>query len=118
MARSEKVEKVSRVAGVEKAKGFLVFVGGGIVLAIALTNLGLWAKNEIAKWQRSPIEREITKWESVVNETPTYRDGYLKLSTLYWKLHEDEKVRSAISRAEIIDPNYEEIEKLKNKLGF
>ena len=88
------------------------------MVLISLSIFSLWTRNELAKFTREPIEQEIIKWEQLVLVTPTYRDGYLKLATLYWRLDEDEKAKEMLTRAKGIDPNYEETEKLKKDLGY
>ena len=122
MARRKKVKppkvSVARVPRVSRASRALLWAGAIIILLAALSNLGLWARNEYAKWQRTPIEAEIKQWEEVVEKTPTYRDGYLKLATLYWKLRQDDKAKEAINRAKEIDPNYDATYDLEEKLGY
>lgn len=113
MAKSKKVIRKTNFL-----KLLLLWLGGGVILFISLANLTFWAENKIANEQREPIEAEITKWEEVISRTPTYRDGYLKLATLYWQIKEDEKAEQALSSAEKIDPNYEETEKLRGLLGY
>ncbi|MBI2405917.1 hypothetical protein HYV21_02595 [Candidatus Microgenomates bacterium] len=117
------VRQVSTPSSTRGAQGkqvskILLWVGGGIILIISFANLTVWSRNVIAQWRREPIEKEIAQWEQIVQETPTYRDGYLKLATLYWKLHEDKKSQEALNRAEEIDPNYEETRELKMRLGY
>ena len=122
MARRKKVKppkvKVSNVPKVSKVSKVFLWAGAIIIVLAALSNLGLFARNEYAKWQRAPIEAEIKQWEEVVEKTPTYRDGYLKLATLYWKLRQDDKARVAIQKAKEIDPNYEATYELEEKLGY
>ncbi|MBI3290047.1 hypothetical protein HYZ78_01490 [Candidatus Microgenomates bacterium] len=120
MARRKKAvkPKVARVPQVSRVSRVLLWAGAIIILLAALSNLGLWARNEYAKWQREPIETEIKQWEEVVEKTPTYRDGYLKLATLYWKLRQDDKAKAALERAKEIDPNYDATYELEQKLGY
>lgn len=118
MAKGKKVEKVVKVVQVKNAKRFLLFICGGIIILLSITNLALWAKNEIAKEKRAPIENEIIYWENTVDKTPTYRDGYLKLATLYWQLGNNEKAKDNFIKAQQIDPNYEKTKELKKSLGL
>ena len=119
MARSKKVEKVSKAPQVPKAlKKSAMWVGGGIVVLLIIANLTLWLRNYVAQELRSPIENDIAHWKEVVFETPTYRDGYLKLATLYWRLGENEKAKSSLERAREIDPNYDQTYELEEKLGY
>lgn len=119
ISKQTKNKKVTQIAKISQtSKVWLLWIGSGIILLISLLNFGLWSRNKIAGWQRQPIEQEIAKWEEIVSNTPTYRDGYLKLATLYWKLKEDNKAKESLNRATEIDPNYEGIEELKKKLGY
>lgn len=119
ISKQTKNKNLTQISNVpQTSRVWLLWIGSGIILLISLLNLGLWSKNKIAGWQRQPVEQEITKWEEVVNKTPTYRDGYLKLATLYWKLKDDEKAKTALNRAIEIDPNYKGIEKIKEILGY
>lgn len=96
----------------------LLWLGATFIIIITLANFYLWGRNSLANWQREPIQKEIKEWEEVVRETPTYRDGHLKLATLYWKINEDQKAKEAINKAKEIDPNYEPTYKLEEKLGY
>lgn len=118
MARRKKVKppKVRKVD--ENKRNWFLWLLGALILLLAISNLALYARNEHAKWQRSPIEAEIKQWEEVVAKTPTYRDGYLKLATLYWKLRQDDKAKEALENAKEIDPNYDATYELEQKLGY
>ncbi len=64
-------------------------------------------------WQRKhhsdpkDIKRLIAAWEKVIKEKPDYRDGYLQLAYLHYKLYEDEKAKEYLEKAIELDPNYE-----------
>ena len=118
MARKRKVT-APKVRKIEQTKrSWLLWLCALFILLVALSNLALFARNEYAKYKRAPIEAEVKQWEEVVSKTPTYRDGYLKLDTLYWQLEEDDKAKTALDKAREIDPNYSETEKLRDKLGL
>ncbi len=120
MARKRKVTppKVRPIRQAQGEHSWLLWLCAIVILLFAISNLALYARNEYAKWQKTPIETEIKQWEEVVAKTPTYRDGYLKLATLYWKLRQDDKAKAALERAHEIDPNYEATYELEQKLGF
>lgn len=119
MARKVKILPPSKLPKVSNGlNNWVLWVVGGIILIISFANLTVWGWNVVAQWRREPIEKEIAQWEQIVQETPTYRDGYLKLATLYWKLHEDGKAKAALDEAQKIDPNYEETKKLRGLLGY
>lgn len=114
---AKRIVQNSKLKIQDKKKIFL-FLFGALIIFLSLTNLALWAKSEIAEEGRAPIKNEIIYWEEIVRETPTYRDGYLKLATLYWQLREDEKAKENLDKAIAIDPNSEKARELKNQLGF
>lgn len=115
MAKKLKVEKVAHAVKVIKKP--LLFLCTGIIIFLSFANFALWVKNEIVKTKIAPIKNEISFWKSLVEKTPTYRDGYLKLATLYWQLNEDEKVKENLKAAKTIDPNYQETYELEKRLG-
>lgn len=72
-------------------------------------------------WQRKyysnpeDIKRLITAWEKIIEEKPNYRDGYLQLAYLHYKVYENKKAKEYLEKAIELDPNYEptrELEKL------
>jgi len=64
-------------------------------------------------WQREyysnpkDIKRLISAWEKIVQEKPNYRDGYLQLAILNYKIYENEKAKEYLNKALEIDPNFE-----------
>lgn len=72
-------------------------------------------------WQRKyysdpeDIKKLITIWEKIIKEKTGYRDGYLQLAYLHYKLYENEKAKEYLEKAIELDPNYElarELEKI------
>ena len=125
MARNKKLEKenTKKTKRVKNYSNFVwkklpAFIFAGTVIFFSVINLTLWTLNELAEEKRKPIEREIAGWESLLSKTPTYRDGYLKLATLYWRLKDDQRAIKNLEKAEEIDPNHEETKKLKEKLEY
>lgn len=59
------------------------------------------------------LEKLISKWEKIVSETPTYRDGYLHLALYYFKLGNKIKAQENLQKALELDPNYEETRELE-----
>jgi tetratricopeptide (TPR) repeat protein len=73
----------------------------------------LWQKKQTVKPE--DLRELIKRWEEIVAEKPDYRDGYLQLAFLHYKLFENEKVKEYLEKALAIDPNFEvtrELEKL------
>lgn len=59
------------------------------------------------------IRRLISAWEKIVAEKPNYRDGYLQLAFLYYKIQEDTKAKENLTKALKLDPNFEPTLKLQ-----
>lgn len=62
----------------------------------------------------SEIRKEILEWEKIVSEKPDYRDGFLRLALLYYRIFAKEKARENLNKALAVDPNFKparEIEK-------
>jgi len=53
------------------------------------------------------IGQEISYWENVVSQKPDYRDAYLQLAILNYRIYKNEKAKEYLKRAREIDPNYE-----------
>lgn len=74
-------------------------------------------------WQRKreanpeEIKGLIQSWEKIIAEKPDYRDGYLQLALLHYKLYEDQKAEEYLQEALIIDPNFEAAKQLTEFLG-
>jgi len=61
------------------------------------------------------IKRLIIGWEKIVNQRPGYRDGWLQLAYLNYKIYEDEKAKEYLAKVLEIDPNFapaRELEKI------
>jgi tetratricopeptide (TPR) repeat protein len=52
------------------------------------------------------IKKLISLWEKIVAEKPDYRDGYLQLAILNYKIWQNEKAQEYLKKALIVDPNF------------
>lgn len=72
------------------------------------------------------IKELIKYWEGIVSEKPDYRDGFIQLALLHYKLYQNEKAKEYLQKALELDPNFKparEMEKilirlLHNSLSF
>ena len=48
-------------------------------------------------------------WEQILLERPNYRDGWIQLAAIYYKLGNKEKARQALTKAKTQDPTNETI---------
>lgn len=73
-------------------------------------------------WQRKlhsdpeDIKKLIAAWEEIVAEKPGYRDGYLQLAYLHYKIYENEKAKEYLEKAIELDPNYKLARELEKTL--
>ncbi len=73
-------------------------------------------------WQRKreanpeEIKKSIQSWKEIITEKPDYRDGYLQLALLHYKLYEDKKAEEYLQEALTIDPNFEAAKQLEELL--
>ncbi len=56
-------------------------------------------------------------WEQILAERPDYRDGWIQLSAIYYKLGEKQKAKEAILKAKSLDPNNQTILSLEEIFG-
>ncbi len=63
------------------------------------------------------IRKLILVWEEIIMEKPNYRDAYLQLAYLHYKLFENEKAKKYLQKAIELDPNYEPVRKLEKILN-
>ena len=119
----EEAEKVLRLAqqhlrggGAPPSAGR--HLGGEMILGEqANTKLNeLWQQ----KYYSDPedIRRLIAAWEKIIEEKPNYRDGYLQLAILHYKLYENEKAKEYLQKALDLDPNYEPTRELERILNY
>lgn len=65
---------------------------------------------------REEIEREISKWETVIAEKHNYRDAYFRLAVLNYQIYKNEAARQYLDKAMALDPNFEEGKRLRELL--
>lgn len=66
--------------------------------------------------KKATLRAEITRWEQEMYDKPDYRDGYLKLASLYYQLGELEAARNNLLNAREISPNHPATKKLDKLL--
>ena len=63
--------------------------------------------------QPERIRKEIELWKNVIADRPYFRDALLRLSVLNFQVYEDEEANDYFKQAEYLDPNNEEVLKVK-----
>ncbi|MFH0942725.1 MAG: hypothetical protein V1810_00980 [Candidatus Beckwithbacteria bacterium] len=56
--------------------------------------------------------QEIESWEKVLETKPEYRDVYLRLALLNYSLYNDDKAKLYWEKANYLDPNNQEVQKV------
>ena len=85
---------------------------GGIFESQASQKLNeLWQQKHYS--DPKEIKKLIAVWEKIVAEKPNYRDGWIQLAILHYKLYENEKAKECLEEALEIDPNFELVQKLQ-----
>lgn len=81
-----------------------------IFLAVLILNF-VWPAEKILgisqSQEREEIQKEILLWQKTVEDFPGYRDAYLKLAILNWKLNRNFETQKLLNQALEIDPNNE-----------
>lgn len=62
------------------------------------------------------VRNEVLFWQKITEEMPGYRDAYIKLAILSWKIHRDFDAKKYLSKALEIDPNNESALKFLKEL--
>lgn len=69
-------------------------------------------KAEEAVSSPGKIRLEIESWEKILQERPSYVDILLRLSLLNYQIYENEKAKSFWGKADYLDPNNAEVQKV------
>ncbi len=83
---------------------------GTSVLAATLSPIEILMRiqNEPAE-----IKKEVLFWEKEISEKPGYRDAYLQLAILNYRLYEKTKAQGYLQQALNLDPNFAPTRKLQ-----
>lgn len=66
--------------------------------------------------EKAIILSQIRTWESITEKFQGYKDGYLQLAVLEYRLGDFTKAKIFLDKALYLDPNYKEAIQLENKL--
>lgn len=75
-----------------------------LVLTFLNINNSLNKNVEVLGIKTSP-ENERVYWKNIVEENPTYRDGFIELARIETEMGEQEASNKALDKAKLIDPN-------------
>lgn len=106
----------------DKAK--YIFAGGlCLVLFLTIITAGLSLYDRLQQKKeldnkKSEILSQIQVWQEIADKYKDYRDGYLTLSILEYRLGDNDKARLYLKQALSIDPNFEKARDLEKILRF
>ena len=77
------------------APGFIIWGAGALLAAVLVFNLYSWTQKEEPKrnLEYEMVSQEIGKYEEMVNKYPGYRDAYIKLAILNWKIYKNDEAK-------------------------
>ncbi len=67
----------------------------------------VWEKIRERILEPEKIGEDVEKWRRILDERPDYRDGYLKLAVLYWRMGDEVQSKKNLEEALNLDPNYD-----------
>lgn len=94
--------------------GLLLLVILFFLIAFALKNLSDYNSS---KSERTELEKQTKYWENVVVQRPDYRDAYLQLAILEYRLGDKEEAKVYLEKVLILDPNFGEARNLEKELN-
>ena len=102
------------------APGFIIWGAGALLAAVLVFNLYSWTQKEEPKrnLEYEMVSQEIGKYEEMVNKYPGYRDAYIKLAILNWKIYKNDEAKRYLEMALAIDPNNEVATSLARSWGM
>jgi len=73
----------------------------------------------LAQWELQPqkLKDDYKYWVSVVKEKPDYRDGYIMAGFCAYQLNKQEEALGFLLKAHEIDPNYQPLNTILEKIG-
>lgn len=63
------------------------------------------------------LEKEADYWKQIVYLQPGYRDGYLQLALIYYRLSENGLALANFKQAQMLDPNHPDVQSVGKILG-
>lgn len=66
----------------------------------------------------TPLQNEKSYWQNLVDENPTYVDGYLQLAKVDVELGNVNEATTFINKALSLDPNSSKIPEVQHELGL
>lgn len=107
-ARQSKFPRISRIINEEYFP--LIYGASFIILIATVVASFMLFKNakelKILTMQREELSREKASWKNILSKYPDYRDGYLTLANIEYRLSEKGNALLNVRKAIEIDPNF------------
>lgn len=92
----------------KESSTFNIFLSILALLILILTALNLYTfnhkKTEVLGVKEDPVS-ELNYWQKIVNQNPSYRDGWIQLAKVESEMGNDSKANNYLQIAKSIDPN-------------
>lgn len=69
------------------------------------------------KIEREKTRSQIVVWQGVIDKYPNFKDAYLQLGTLEYKIGNLEKAKEYVKKALVLDPEYSDAIELNKKIS-
>lgn len=93
---------------------FLLLVVLYLLVALFLKNLNEYRQ---LKTEKEQILRNVEFWKNVTVEKPNYRDAYMEVAILDYRLGKTSESKLYLEKALILDPNFKPAKEFKKVLG-
>ena len=128
MAKKEKIQKNNLGEKLMMAPAVMLFSLGLCFICLVYLNkadlakksngvLGVQANAENTESNSASLigadNADITFWSKIVEENPTYRDGWIRLAVGHYEDGDIDKAIEALDKAKEIDPNNETVKSLE-----
>jgi tetratricopeptide (TPR) repeat protein len=93
----------------------LIYLLIALLIIGGIGNYQYWVEKkayEESLRQKAVIIQEIESWEKVLETKPEYRDILLRLALLNWKIYNNDKAKEYWEKANYLDPNNIEVQKV------
>ena len=96
---------------------FTIFIFIVVIVVLGLDLHKNLQDREKLDFEREKITKELNFWQSFVAKHQDYRDAYLQLAILEYRLRDVNKARFYLNKSLAIDPNFEKGRELKKVLS-
>lgn len=76
-----------------------------------------YTTQENLKQERKKIANKIVTWQSVIEKYPNFKDAYLQLGTLEYRMGNFERAKGYVKKALVLDPEYSDAIELDKRIS-